>query len=186
MLGQVEDFEPLQRPVTAVIVVGAAIAALGPAEIGQQVGVGPAAEAGLRPAVVVAGMAADIDHAVDRGRAAEHAAARAIHHAAVHEGLGLGVVVPVDLVVGQRIGEGGRHVDLPVPGVIAAAGLEQKHASRWLGRQPVGQHAAGRAGADDDVIPVLAVRHPSDPQAAAGPVRGSSRPDTPAVVVTGT
>ena len=33
-----------------------------------------------------------------------------------------------------------------------AAGLEQQHRDRRVLAQPVGQHAAGRAAADDDVV----------------------------------
>ncbi len=43
---------------------------------------------------------------------------------------------------------------------IAAAGFEQKHVRGAIFRKTVGQHAAGRAGADDNVI-VSVPRHPT-------------------------
>ena len=38
---------------------------------------------------------------------------------------------------------------------VLAAGFEQQHGGLAVGGQPVGQHAAGRAGADDDEIEFL-------------------------------
>ena len=38
---------------------------------------------------------------------------------------------------------------------VVAAGFEEQHAVAARRGQPVGQHAAGRAGADDDVIEVF-------------------------------
>ena len=52
-------------------------------EVGQHVGIGPAGVAERGPVVVIASVAADIDHGVDRGRAAEPLAARLIADAAV-------------------------------------------------------------------------------------------------------
>ena len=68
----------VQRPAAPVIVIAAPLAVLGATEIGQHVGPAPAGQPGLCPAVVIAGMTTDVDHAVDRRRAAEHAAARPI------------------------------------------------------------------------------------------------------------
>src|SRR5215475_9652110 len=166
----------MQRAADPVIVVGALLVVLGLAEIGQDVGVGPAAQAELRPAVIVARMAADIDHAVDRGRAADDSPARAVHLAAVHVGLGLAVVVPVDLVVGERIGERRRHVDLPVPEAILPAGLEHEDAVLRLGAEAIGQHAAGRSGANDDVVENLGLLHPPSPTGALPILRTGAGP----------
>src|SRR5207249_4670513 len=49
---------------------------LGPAEVGQYLGVTPAGATPVAPAVEVHRLAADVDHRVDRARAAEHASAR--------------------------------------------------------------------------------------------------------------
>ena len=65
-----------QRAVVAVIGIGCALAVFGAAEVGQHIGIAPAAAARLRPAVIVTRMAAHIHHAVDGGGTAQHAAAR--------------------------------------------------------------------------------------------------------------
>ena len=59
-------------------------------EVGQHVVPRPALAARLAPQVVVARLAAHVDHAVDGGAAAEHAAARIGEAAAVEAGLGGG------------------------------------------------------------------------------------------------
>ncbi len=67
----------VQRPAGAVIGrVAQRLVVLRPAEIRQHLGVRPARAAERSPFVVVARMAADIDHAVDRARPAQHLAAR--------------------------------------------------------------------------------------------------------------
>ena len=49
---------------------------------------------------------------------------------------------------------------------ILAAGFQQQHGGLAIGGQPVGQHAAGRTGADDDEVEFLvqATAFPSDCQ----------------------
>jgi len=90
------------------------------------------------------------DHHVDRRRAAQHFSAHGLDPAAVQVGLGLGVVAPVEHAARVRAAEAERNVDPRM--AVAAAGFEQQHrGSAGLG-QPVGQHAAGRAGTDDDVV----------------------------------
>ena len=141
----------MQGPTVAPVVVPALGPCFGLAEVGQAVGIRPVLQSGVRrPALVVHGVAADVDHAVDRGRAAQHPPARAVHGAVVHEGLGLGVVVPVVLVVGQRVGKGRWHVDEDA--FVAGAGFEQQHRHLGVLGQAVGQHTAGRTGAHDDVV----------------------------------
>src|ERR1700694_5752424 len=44
-------------------------------EVGQHIGIGPAGVAKRRPLIVVASVAADVDHGIDRGGAAEPLAA---------------------------------------------------------------------------------------------------------------
>ena len=147
-----------QRPAGAVELRRAALVVLGALEVGQHVVPAPARVAEVAPLVVVAAVAADVDHRVQRGGAAEHAAAREVDAAAVERGLGLGCEVPVEgrLV---ELGEGDRDVQA-VLGVRRAGLDEADGAVRVLG-QAVGQHAAGRAGADDHVVvhgPILAGR----------------------------
>ncbi len=141
----------VQRAVAAAVIVGALLPRLGALEVGEAVCVGPlfeAADAG--PAVVVQRVAADVDHAVDRRRAAEHAPARAGDAPVVHVRLGLGLVGPVVGVVGERVGEGGRHVDEQAQ--IRRTGLDQQHRDIRLLGEAHREHAARRAGADDDVV----------------------------------
>ena len=139
-----------ERSFAAAPSVGAVFPGLAAAEIGQHVRIGPAARALLRPAVVVAGIAARIGHDVDRGRAAQDLAAHRLDAPAVEVRLGIGLVAPVEHAVFVHAAHAERDVDVRVP--VAAAGFEQKHARGAVLGQPVGQHAAGRAGADDDVI----------------------------------
>jgi hypothetical protein len=78
------------RPALAVEFVGLAFPVLGLLEIGQHVVPRPATIAELGPVVEILGLAADIDHPVDRAGAAEHAAARIEDGAPVDAGIGLG------------------------------------------------------------------------------------------------
>ena len=97
-------------------------------EVGQHVVPGPAGIAQLAPLVVVARLAAHVDHAVDRGAAAQHLAARIVERAAVEAGLGLGLEAPVGARVADHVEVADRDVDPEV--VVLAAGLEQQHARR--------------------------------------------------------
>ena len=145
----------VERPVGAVEIVLQALVALGLLEEGEYVGMTPAGIAELAPAVVIVRLAADIDHGVDRARAAQRLAARPIHAPVFHRRLRRGVVKPVELRHGEPR-DARRHADQQR--LVRAAGLEQQHARRGIGGEPVGQHAARRAGADDDVV-VSRFRH---------------------------
>ena len=146
----------VQRALAAVPVVGALVAGLGLAEIGQAVGVAPALQAGLlRPALVVHRVAADVDHAVDQRRAAQALAAALRHAPPAHVRLGLGDVGPVVGGALQRVGQRGGHLRAPVEPPVGAAGLQQQHRHVGILGQPRGQHAAGRASADDDVVELV-------------------------------
>src|SRR5262249_56695935 len=85
-----------ERPAGAVQRVLAALLVLGAAEVGQHVLEAPAGVAELAPAVVVGVLAAHIEEAVDRARAAEQLAARLDDPAVVELGLRLGGIEPVD------------------------------------------------------------------------------------------
>ncbi len=82
-------------------------------------------------------------------------------------GIGFGLVEPVDLLVVERAPEADRGVDQDVRPcllevarrAVVAAGLDQQHPGLGIGRQPVGEHAAGAARADDDVVECADVRH---------------------------
>ncbi len=141
----------IERPLAAMIGVGPALEGLGAFEIGQHLGIGPAPQPHLAPLVIVAGMAADIDHAIDRGRAAPALAARPPQLAVFQIGFRLGPEAPV---IGPLIGQQRAHArgHLDQDRVVLAAGFQQQHLDLGIGGQPVGQHAAGRAGADDDIV----------------------------------
>src|SRR5262245_33630307 len=125
-------------------------APFGAPEVGQHVGVAPAAVAALRPAVEVEPLAAIVDMAVDRARAAQRLAARGGDRAAAGPFAGLGLVEPVHARIDQRVHEAGRDMDEGMP--VARAGLEHADRDTRILAQAAREHAAGRAGADDDVV----------------------------------
>ena len=146
-----------QRPVAAAIKTGAAFPRFLAPEIRQHMRIGPAGKPGRRPAVVIAGVPARIGHGIDRGRAADDAAARAFEPAAAGRRLGLGEILPVMLALGQHPHPGDRDLDPRI--AVPAAGFEEQHARALILGQPVRQRAAGGTGADDDDVVALAVRH---------------------------
>ncbi len=119
-------------------------------EIGQHIGIGPAARAVFRPVVVIPGVAAHIDHAVDRGRPAQHLAARRYEAAPADMRFRLGGKAPV---IGFHVhgeGEGGRHLDQRAD--IRHAIFYDDHRITPVFRQAIGHGRTGGAGADDDEI----------------------------------
>jgi hypothetical protein len=42
---------------------------------------------------------------------------------------------------------------------VAPAGFQHQRANRWIGGEPVREHAARRAGADDDVVVFATLSH---------------------------
>jgi len=132
-----------------------ALVVLGAAEVGQHVVVGPARVALGRPVVVVGTVAADVDHRVDRARAAQHLAARLPAGAPVQALLRHGVEVPVRGVRAGHQREAGGHVDQRVG--VGRAGLEQRHRDLRILAQACRQHAAGGAAAHHDVVEVHAL-----------------------------
>ena len=138
-----------QRPADAVVAVRAALVVLGAPEVRQDVLVGPAVVAQRRPLVVVGRVAADVDHRVERARAAEDAAARQVVAAEVEPRLGLGEQRPVE-VARQVQPEAERHVDVRV--VVGRPGLDHGDAHVRVLAQAVGHDAAGRSCAHDHVV----------------------------------
>src|SRR5262249_44878402 len=67
-------------------------------------------------------------------------------------------VAPVEHVVFVHLAHAERDVDERIE--VAPAGFDQQHARGAILAQPVGQHAAGRAGADDHVVVAFLHAHP--------------------------
>ena len=122
-------------------------------------GVGvPALVALGRPGVEVGAVAAHVDHAVDRARAADDLAARHRHLAVQDVLLRRGVVAPVDGALDLGLGvhradhPGLLHQEL----LVGLARLEHDHAGSGLG-QPAGHGGAGASRSDHDVVGVVPV-----------------------------
>ena len=96
------------------------------AEIGEHVGVAPAAIAELRPGVEVHGLAAIVDVAVDGAGAAERLAARGEDAPPARPRARLHAVEPVHARIVVGLDEAGGDVDVGVP--VARARLEHAHA----------------------------------------------------------
>ena len=75
----------------------------------------------------------------------------------VEGGIGLGLVGSVVLLAEHEIGEGARYPDEGA--IVGRSRFEQAYLVGQVGRQAVGEHAAGRAGAYDDVIEVVECCH---------------------------
>ena len=134
----------------AVELAGAQPMVLGPLEQGQDVVPGPAGIAELAPMVVVGRLAAHVDHAVDGRAAAQDLAARIVQRTPVQAGIGLRLEAPIGARVAHGVEVADGNVDPVV--VVAATRLQQQDAVPGVGGKPVRQHAARRAGTDDDVV----------------------------------
>src|SRR5579884_3894494 len=154
---------PVHRHRAAAPVVGLVaevVVVLGPDERGQDVLEGPALRPPRRPSVVVLGYAPDGAQPVDGG-APPHPPPAPI-------GVGfLDRVAPGRDLVPPELGvQVPGHVDLPgeelgrgLGRAEVGAGLQQQHPGRAVLAEPGGQGGPGRAGADHDVVPALAVAH---------------------------
>ncbi len=140
----------VQRPAAAVKGVGATFVVFGAFEVGQHVVIRPARIALRGPAVVIASVAACVDHRVDRTRAAEYLAARLVAAPAVQPGLRHGVELPVRLAVLREQRQPRRAMDQHA--LVGRAGLQQRNAEVRVFAQPAGEHATRRTAADDDVV----------------------------------
>src|SRR6185437_7105512 len=131
-------------------VVALADAMLQPLEIGQHIRIAPAAVTDLGPGVEILALAAIVDMAVDRRRAAERLAARRIDAATTGPGAYLLLVGPVDAAHVEGLDEAGRQMNVGVP--VARTCLEQADFGRYILAQAVSQHATRRARTDDHII----------------------------------
>ena len=114
----------VHRADAAVVAVVEPLVGLGPAEERQHLLVAPVLVAELRPRLVVLALAADVDHRVDRGAAAQGPALRVPHRPVVQLRLRHRRELPV-VARAAELGEPDRHVHQRGP--VAAAGLEQQH-----------------------------------------------------------
>ncbi|MCY1428894.1 hypothetical protein D9M71_447930 [compost metagenome] len=136
--------------VTTMVLTGAGEVIFAGLEQRQHVLPGPAIVALLGPAVIVGGLAAHVDHAVDRGTATQHLAAWISQCATTQAGLRLGLEAPI----GARVADAVEVTDGDVnPGiVVAATRLQQQHAAGRVGGQTIGQQASGGTGPYDHVV----------------------------------
>ena len=149
---QAADVGDRERAARAVIGIGAVLVVLRALEVGEHALEVPALAPERSPAVVVLRLAPDVRHAVDRAGAAQHLAARHVVLAPVACRVGLGLEAPVVAWIGERQDKpGGGHRDGDAP--VRAAGLKHQHAAAPVLRQAVGDDAAGRSPAHDDVVP---------------------------------
>ena len=146
----------------AVMLVGAALLMLGAPEIGQHILVRPTGIAELAPQIKILPLAADVDQPVDRARSSEHFAARPQHAPPTQFGERLGLEHPGDLWVEDVSVEPGGDVDPRI--AVLATRLQQQHAGSAVGGQAVRQHAAGRAGADNDEVEFSSILHSCSPR----------------------
>ncbi len=140
----------VERPVVTVVRRAEPGVALGADEVRQHVVVAPARGAVLvAPGVVVGPVPADVDHRVHRRAAAERLHPRPVGPSVVQLLLLGGGVVPVPARLEQRR-EG--HRDRDLVGLGLGSGLEQQHPHARVLAQPGGEHGAGAACPDDDVV----------------------------------
>src|SRR5690606_28618464 len=137
-----------ERATGAVKVVRPALVVLGLAEVRQDVGIAPAGVAEVAPPVVVLALAANVKQPVDRGRPAEHLAARLRYAPVGGAGLRFARVEPVHRRIGEVLSVPERDVDPRV--AVFSPRLEQQPGVA-AGRTEAGrQHATGGSGADHD------------------------------------
>ena len=120
-------------------------------EVGQAVIPTPTRVAGDgRPLVVVARLAAHVNHAVDAGATAQHLAARVAQAATIEARSGLSVIEPIGARVTYAIQIADRNMHPVV--IVFAAGFDQQHPLGRVRAQAVGKQTTGGARADDDVV----------------------------------
>jgi hypothetical protein len=165
-----------QRTTGAVERVGAPFLILRAHEIRKHVFISPPTVAQLSPVVVIPGLAANVQKTVDGAGPPQHLTPRPVDTAAVEARIRLGLVAPVGVRIVHRLEVAHRHVDPRVP--VAPAGFEQQHTDRRIFAQAAGEHAAGGARTDDDVIE-LAQNHSvlhNDQVSAKRPYEGKTKP----------
>src|SRR6267142_694930 len=162
------DSERSALAVVFAIEIGVVFRAL---EVGQHVGIGPADIAQRRPLIVIAAVAADIDHGVDGGGAAEPLAARLVADPPLKASLRHGIESPVVEFAGNHQRQRARRGDHPI--IARAAGLEHGHRRLGILGKPAGDRAAAGAAAHHHEIdrvrhalPPMFFRYPARPARA--------------------
>ena len=143
----------VERPAAAVERFGEDLVVFRLEEVRHCFGVGPAGIAERRPAVVVGGMAAGVDHRVDRRGAAERPPARLVTAPAAEAGLRDRLIGPIVEFGRRHQHAGDRRVDYPA--VAGAAGFDQGDGRARVLAQPARQHAAGRTAAENEIIDLV-------------------------------
>jgi hypothetical protein len=141
-----------ERPASAMMVVGAPFLILGAHEVGEHIAKAPSSAAKLSPVIEVGGVPTDVQQAIDGARASEHLSARPVQAASAEARAWLGLVHPVSAGIVHGLEVADRDVDPDVS--VVAACFEQEHARAAVGREPIGEDAARRAGPHDDVVPI--------------------------------
>ena len=122
-----------------------------PLECGQHVVPGPGVIAGqLGPLVVVACLAAHVNHAVDAGAATQRLAARVAQAAAVEASVGFCLVEPVGAGVANAVQIPDRNVDPVV--VVFAPCFQQQHAHIAVCAQAVAEQSTCGSAPNNDVV----------------------------------
>ncbi len=156
------DRHPTRRATPCAV--GRAQPALVAPEVGQHFGEGPARVAQGGPAVVVLGLAAVVDQAVDRARSAQRLALGQRHAPLQRARIGLGAVGPRVLGIEQHLDEAGRQMQVGM--AVGRPGFEQADADGRVGfGQPPRHDGAGRARTDHHVVE--AFLHLSAPRCCA-------------------
>src|SRR3984885_9923802 len=128
-------------------------APLGSFEVGAHIVPAPADIAHAPPIVEVLRHAPAIDQSVDGARAPQHLAPRPIDAPSVESRIRSGLVLPIDLGIGECAAVSDGRPDPESP--IRAAGFENQHSVAPACGQPIGEHAARGARSDDYVVKAL-------------------------------
>ncbi len=144
-----------QRSGVAAIGVGWSTKALRPTKVGQHVSISPALRALLLPALEIERMPANVNHAIDRRRAAKNLAAGTGDAPSAKMRLGLAPITPIVGLGVHRDRQRRRHLD--EQGAVGSAVFKHEHARAAVLGQPVGEHAARGTRADNNVIESLTI-----------------------------
>ena len=138
-----------ERPADAVELVRAPLVVLGALEVREHLVVRPARAALLGPAVEVGAVTAEVDHRVDRARAADHPAAREVQTPPTEARLFLAEEVPVEVGLED---EREHRRDVQLRCGVRPSRLQQEDRDVRVLAQAAGEHAARGPGSDDHVV----------------------------------